>query len=308
MIVDMDNPIELADTFEVELVWMDQDQGHQGRSYLLKSSSTTVGASISEIKFEYNVNTMEHLSSKDLTMNTIASVTLTTDRSIPFQPYKQNPHLGSFVLIDRYTNSTAAAGMIKFALRRSKNIYPQDMNITRVAREALNGHRARVLWFTGLSGSGKSSIANLVEQKLHKKGIRTYVLDGDNVRHGLNRDLGFVQSDRVENIRRVAEVAKLMHDAGLIVLVSFISPFRAERDMARALFDKGQFIEIYVDTPIEIAEKRDTKGLYARARRGEIPNFTGIDSPYEVPKSPEMKLNAGQNSLEECSNMVVDYL
>ena len=308
VIVDIDNPIELADTFEVELVWMDQDQGHQGRSYLLKSSSTTVGASISEIKFEYNVNTMEHLSSKDLTMNTIACVTLTTDRSIPFQPYKQNPHLGSFVLIDRYTNSTAAAGMIKFALRRSKNIYPQDLNITRVAREALNGHRARVLWFTGLSGSGKSSIANLVEQKLHKKGIRTYVLDGDNVRHGLNRDLGFVQSDRVENIRRVAEVAKLMHDAGLIVLVSFISPFRAERDMARALFDEGQFIEIYVDTPIEIAEKRDTKGLYARARRGEIPNFTGIDSPYEEPKSPEMKLNAGQNSLEECSNMVVDYL
>ena len=165
-----------------------------------------------------------------------------------------------------------------------------------------------MLWFTGLSGSGKSSIANLVEQKLHKKGIRTYVLDGDNVRHGLNKDLGFVQSDRVENIRRVAEVAKLMHDAGLIVLVSFISPFRAERDMARALFDEGQFIEIYVDTPIEIAEKRDTKGLYARARRGEIPNFTGIDSPYEEPKSPEMKLNAGQNSLEECSNMVVDYL
>ena len=308
VLVDIDSPAELADSFEAQLVWMDEDQGHQGRSYLLKSSITTVGASISDIKFEYNVNTMEHLSSKHLAMNAIASVTLNIDRPIPFQSYEQNPHLGSFVLIDRYTNSTAAAGMIKFALRRAKNIYPQDLNVTRVAREAQNGHRARVLWFTGLSGSGKSSIANVVEQKLHKRGNRTYILDGDNLRHGLNKDLGFVQSDRVENIRRVAEVAKLMHDAGLIVLVSFISPFRAERDRARALFDSGQFIEIYVDTPIEIAEKRDTKGLYAKARRGEIPNFTGIDSPYEKPQSPEIKLNAGKDTLEACANTVVEHL
>ena len=308
VIAAIDNKIELADTFEVELVWMDEDQGHQGRSYLLKSSVTTVGASLSDIKFEYNINTMEHLSSKQLYMNAIASVTLTLDRPIPYQPYKDNSHLGSFVLIDRYTNSTAAAGMINFALRRSKNIYPQDLNINRVARETLNGHEARVLWFTGLSGSGKSSIANLVEQELHKKGVRTYVLDGDNLRHGLNKDLGFVKSDRVENIRRVSEVAKLMHDAGMVVLVSFISPFRAERDMARELFNEGQFLEIYVDTPIEIAEKRDTKGLYAKARRGEIPNFTGIDSPYEEPKSPELRLNAGHDTLEACASKVVDYL
>jgi len=308
VIVGIDNTIELADKFEVELVWMDEDLGHQGRSYLLKSSVTTVGASISDIKFEYNINTMEHLSSKHLSMNAIASVTLTIDRPIPYQPYKDSPHLGSFVLIDRYKNSTAAAGMIKFALRRSKNIYPQNLNITRAARESLNGHKARVLWFTGLSGSGKSSIANLVEQKLHKKGIRTYVLDGDNLRHGLNKDLGFVESDRVENIRRVSEVAKLMHDAGLVVLVSFISPFRAERDRARVLFDDGQFLEIYVDTPIEIAEKRDIKGLYAKARRGEIPNFTGIDSPYEEPQSPEIRLEAGHDSLEACANKVVEYL
>ena len=308
VIVGIDNTTELADKFEVELVWMDEDPGHQGRSYLFKSSVTTVGASISDIKFEYNINTMEHLSSKHLSMNAIASVTLTIDRPIPYQPYKDSPHLGSFVLIDRYKNSTAAAGMIKFALRRSKNIYPQNLNITRAAREGLNGHKARVLWFTGLSGSGKSSIANLVEQKLHKKGIRTYVLDGDNLRHGLNKDLGFVESDRVENIRRVSEVAKLMHDAGLVVLVSFISPFRAERDRARVLFDEGQFLEIYVDTPIEIAEKRDIKGLYAKARRGEIPNFTGIDSPYEEPQSPEIRLNAGHNTLEACANKVVEYL
>ncbi len=308
VIAAIDNKIELADTFEVELVWMDEDQGHQGRSYLLKSSVTTVGASLSDIKFEYNINTMEHLSSKQLYMNAIASVTLTLDRPIPYQPYKDNPHLGSFVLIDRYTNSTAAAGMINFALRRSKNIYPQDLNINRVARETLNGHEARVLWFTGLSGSGKSSIANLVEQELHKKGVRTYVLDGDNLRHGLNKDLGFVKSDRVENIRRVSEVAKLMHDAGMVVLVSFISPFRAERDMARELFNEGQFLEIYVDTPIEIAEKRDTKGLYAKARRGEIPNFTGIDSPYEEPQLPEIRLNAGHDTLEACANKVVEYL
>ena len=308
VIAAIDNKIELADTFEVELVWMDEDQGHQGRSYLLKSSVTTVGASLSDIKFEYNINTMEHLSSKQLYMNAIASVTLTLDRPIPYQPYKDNSHLGSFVLIDRYTNSTAAAGMINFALRRSKNIYPQDLNINRVARETLNGHEARVLWFTGLSGSGKSSIANLVEQELHKKGVRTYVLDGDNLRHGLNKDLGFVKSDRVENIRRVSEVAKLMHDAGMVVLVSFISPFRAERDMARELFNEGQFLEIYVDTPIEIAEKRDTKGLYAKARRGEIPNFTGIDSPYEEPQLPEIRLNAGHDTLEACANKVVEYL
>ncbi|MFL2504164.1 MAG: sulfate adenylyltransferase subunit CysN [Candidatus Azotimanducaceae bacterium] len=308
VIVGIDNPIELADKFEVELVWMDEDLGHQGRSYLFKSSVTTVGASISDIKFEYNINTMEHLSSKHLSMNAIASVTLTIDRPIPYQPYKDSPHLGSFILIDRYKNSTAAAGMIKFALRRSKNIYPQNLNITRAAREGLNRHKARVLWFTGLSGSGKSSIANLVEQKLHKKGIRTYVLDGDNLRHGLNKDLGFVESDRVENIRRVSEVAKLMHDAGLVVLVSFISPFRAERDRARVLFDEGQFLEIYVDTPIEIAEKRDIKGLYAKARRGEIPNFTGIDSPYEEPQSPEIRLDAGHDTLEACANKVVEYL
>ncbi len=301
-------PIEVANLFEANIVWMDQDAGHHGRAYWLKTSTTRVNATISDIKFKYNINTLAHLSSKEMALNDIGVVTITVDRGIPFEPYSNNRSLGSFVLIDRYTNATVAAGMINFALRRAQNIHAQKLVVDRSAREALNGHKASVLWFTGLSGSGKSAIADALEQRLHKRGIRTYILDGDNVRHGLNQDLGFDDADRVENIRRVAEVAKLLTDAGIVVLTSFISPFRAERSMARRLFDDGEFIEVHVDTPIEEAEKRDVKGLYAKARRGELPNFTGVDSPYEVPDNPEVHLNSGQDSIEVCVQQIVDYL
>ena len=307
-IVAAKDPSEVADQFEVNLVWMDQEAGHHGRSYWLKTSTTRVNATISDIKYKYNINTLEHLSSTEMVLNDIGVATITLDRGIAFEPYADNRLLGSFVLIDRYTNATVAAGMINFALRRAKNIHAQKLVVDRPARETLNGHKARVLWFTGLSGSGKSSVADALEQQLHKKGVRTYILDGDNVRHGLNQDLGFTESDRIENIRRVAEVAKLMVDAGIVVLTSFISPFRAERDMARRLFAEGEFVEIFVDTPIEEAEKRDVKGLYAKARRGELPNFTGVDSPYEAPANAEIHLNSGEDSIEDCVQQIVDYL
>ncbi|MDC0067600.1 sulfate adenylyltransferase subunit CysN [Gammaproteobacteria bacterium] len=308
VIVAARQPSEVADQFEVNIVWMDQEAGHSGRSYWLKTSATRVNATVRDIKFKYNINTLEHLSSNEMALNDIGAATISVDRGIAFEPYNNNRSLGSFVLIDRYTNATVAAGMIKFALRRAKNIHTQKLVVDRSARETLNGHKARVLWFTGLSGSGKSSIADTLEQRLHNKGIRTYILDGDNVRHGLNQDLGFSDTDRIENIRRVAEVAKLMVDAGIVVLTSFISPFRAERDMARRLFEDGEFVEIFVDTPIEEAEKRDVKGLYAKARRGELPNFTGVDSPYQAPENAEIQLNAGEYSIEDCVQQIVDYL
>lgn len=308
IIVAAQNPVEVADQFEANIVWMDQEAGHHGRAYWLKTATTRVNATVSDIKFKYNINTLEHLSSKELMLNDIGVTTLTLDRAIPFEPYSDNHSLGSFVLIDRYTNATVAAGMFNFALRRAKNIHAQKLDVDRTAREVLNGHKSRVLWFTGLSGSGKSSIADALEQTLHRRGIRTYILDGDNVRHGLNQDLGFSEADRIENIRRVAEVSRLMVDAGLVVLTSFISPFRAERDMARRLFADGEFIEIHVDTPLEEAEKRDVKGLYAKARRGELPNFTGIDSPYEAPVSPEIRLNAGEDSIDQCVQQILDYV
>jgi bifunctional enzyme CysN/CysC len=308
VIVAAKEPSEVADQFEVNIVWMDQEKGHSGRSYWLKTSTTRVNATISDIKFKYNINTLEHLSSNEMALNDIGVATISVDRGIPFEPYNNNRSLGSFVLIDRYTNATVAAGMINFALRRAKNIHTQKLVVDRSARETLNGHKARVLWFTGLSGSGKSSIADALEQRLHNKGIRTYILDGDNVRHGLNQDLGFSDTDRIENIRRVAEVAKLMVDAGTVVLTSFISPFRAERDMARRLFEDGEFVEIHVDTPLEEAEKRDVKGLYAKARKGELPNFTGVDSPYESPENAEIRLNSGEDTIEDCVQQIVDYL
>lgn len=302
------DPSEVADQFEANIVWMDQEVGHHGRAYWLKTSTSSVNATVSDIKYKYNINTLEHLSSKDFELNDIGVATLSLDKAIPFESYGNNRSLGSFVLVDRYTNATVAAGMINFALRRAKNIHAQKLEVNREAREKLNGHQARVLWFTGLSGSGKSTIADALEQALHRKGQRTYILDGDNVRHGLNQDLGFSEGDRIENIRRVAEVSKLMVDAGLVVITSFISPFRAERDMARRLFDDGQFIEIHVDTPLEEAERRDVKGLYAKARRGELPNFTGIDSPYENPESPEILLNAGEDSVEKCVEQILGYI
>lgn len=308
IIVQGDSPVEVADQFQVNLVWLDSEPGHQGRSYLIKTQVVQCGARLSEIKFKYNINNLDHLVTKQLNLNDIGVATISLDKAAPYESYKDNRALGSFILIDRYTNATVAAGMINFALRRAQNIHVQNLGINKNAREILGGHKARVLWFTGLSGSGKSAIANALEERLHKRGYRTYILDGDNVRHGLNRDLGFSVSDRVENIRRIAEVANLMVDAGLIVLVSFISPFKAERDMARRLFDDGEFVEVYVDTPLEEAEKRDVKGLYAKARRGELPNFTGIDSPYEAPENPEIRLDTDKNSIEESVEDIVKFL
>lgn len=302
------DPSEVADQFEVNLVWMDQEPGHHGRSYWLKTGTTRVNATITNIKYKYNVNTLEHLSGHDMALNDIGVATISVDRGVPFEPYASNRALGSFVLIDRFTNATVAAGMINFALRRARNIHHQKLVIDKAARAALNGHKGRVLWFTGLSGAGKSSIADALEQQLHKRGVRTYILDGDNVRHGLNQDLGFSDGDRIENIRRVGEVAKLMVDAGLVVLTSFISPFRAERDMARRLMEEGEFVEIFVDTPLEEAERRDTKGLYAKARRGELPNFTGVDSAYEAPERPEIHLHSGRDSIDACVRRVLEYL
>ena len=308
LLVSARNPIEVADQFEVKLVWMDPEPGHNGRAYWLKIGTCTVNATITDIKYKYNVNTLEHLPTRDMSLNDIGVATISVDRGIPFEAYGDSRALGSFVLIDRYSNATVAAGMINFALRRGKNIHHQRLVVDKVARQELNGHRVRVLWFTGLSGSGKSSIADALEQKLHKRGVRTYILDGDNVRHGLNQDLGFSDGDRIENIRRIAEVAKLMVDAGLVVLASFISPFRAERDMARRLMADGEFVEIFVDTPIEEAERRDAKGLYTKARRGDLPNFTGVDSPYEAPENPEIHLKAGEESIDVCVDQILDYL
>ena len=302
------SPSEVADQFEVNIVWMDQEPGHRGRSYWLKTSTTRVNATLTDLKYKYNINTMEHLAAPDLALNDIGVATLSVDRAIPFESYSSNRSMGSFVLIDRYTNATVAAGMINFSLRRAKNVHQQKLVVDKAARAALNNHKPQVLWFTGLSGAGKSTIADALEQRLHARGIRTYVLDGDNVRHGLNQDLGFSDNDRIENIRRIAEVAKLMVDAGLVVLTSFISPFRAERDMARQLVGEGEFVEIFVDTPLEEAERRDVKGLYAKARKGELPNFTGIDSAYEAPINPEVHLNSGQDSIETCVQQIIDAI
>lgn len=305
VIVATESPCEVSDQFDASLVWMDQEQGYVGRSYWLMIGTTRINATISDIKFRYNINTLEQLSSRGFNLNDIGRVTLSFDQAVPFETYDNCKGLGSFVLIDRYTHATVGAGMINYALRRAKNIHRHAHNVDKDARAKLNGHKGQVLWFTGLSGSGKSTVANAVEKALFAKGIRTFTLDGDNVRHGLNQDLGFADADRVENIRRIAEVAKLMVEAGLVVLTAFISPFRSERDMARALFAEDEFFEIYLDVPLETAEERDPKGLYKKARRGDIPNFTGIDSPYEAPLGAELSLPAGDLSLEECVARVV---
>ncbi len=299
-----DAPATVADQFEATLVWMAAEPLHPGRSYLLKSATKTVNASVTRIKYQVNVNTLEHIATTTLGLNAVAVCNFATDQPLVFDPYKENKTIGGFILIDRLTNNTVAAGMIDFALRRAKNVVPQHFTVDKATRAAIKHQTPRVLWFTGLSGSGKSTIANLVEQQLTAQGKHTYVLDGDNVRHGLNKDLGFTETDRVENIRRVAEVAKLMVDAGLIVLVTFISPFRADREQARKLFADEEFIEVFVDTPIEVAETRDPKGLYKRARSGEIKNFTGIDSPYEPPENPEMRLSHTQSAEENAAQVV----
>ena len=308
LIVSADSPCEVSDQFEAELVWMDQDPGYIGRSYRLQLGTSQVNASLSSIKFKYDVNTFEHLTGRSLALNEIANVQITLDTAIPFEAYADCPALGAFVLIDRYSNATVAAGMIRFALRRASNVHRQALSIDRPAREKLAGHRGRVVWLTGLSGAGKSTIASAAEQLLHDQGLRTYILDGDNVRHGLSKDLGFTVADRVENIRRIAEVAKLMMDAGIIVLTAFISPFRAERDMAKSLFTPEDFLEIFVDTSLAVAEARDPKGLYKKARRGELPNFTGIDSDYEPPMQPDLRLNTDDRSVEDCAKALAEVI
>ena len=288
------NPPEVADQFAAHLLWLGDDHLLPGRPYLLKIGTRTVGASVTEIKHKVDVNTQEALAAKYLGLNEVGVCNLHLDQPVPFSSYAESRALGGFILIDRQSNATVAAGTLDFALRRAANIHWQHLDVDKAARAAIKHQQARCLWFTGLSGAGKSTIANVLEKKLQALGRHTYLLDGDNVRHGLNKDLGFTDEDRVENIRRVAEVARLMTDAGLIVLVSFISPFRAERDMARALFDAGEFMEIFVDTSLADAERRDVKGLYAKARRGELRNFTGIDSPYEAPERPELHLRTAQ--------------
>ncbi|WP_207886568.1 sulfate adenylyltransferase subunit CysN [Pseudomonas sp. 30_B] len=303
-----DAPAEVADQFEATLVWMDQDALLPGRPYLMKIGTRTVGMSCTSLKHRVDVNTLEHLAARTLELNEIGVCNLNLDRPIAFDAYADNRDTGGFIVIDRLSNRTVGAGMLHFALRRAQNVHWQAIDVNREAHAALKGQTPRVLWFTGLSGAGKSTIANLVERKLHALGRHTYLLDGDNVRHGLNRDLGFTEADRVENIRRVAEVAKLMLDAGLITLVSFISPFRAERDMARNLAGEGNFLEIFVDTPLSLAEERDPKGLYQKARRGELKNFTGIDSPYEAPLSPEIRIDTRHESAEAAAERIVEIL
>jgi bifunctional enzyme CysN/CysC len=301
-------PPSAADQFEAMIVWMSDQHMLPGRPYLMKIGPKTVTATIAHPKYKVNVNTFEHVAAKTLELNEIGVCNLNLDRPIAFDPYKENRETGSFILIDKLSNNTVAAGLLNFALRRSQNIHWQAIEVNKQARMALKGNKPCVLWFTGLSGAGKSTIANLVEKKLHNMGWHTYMLDGDNVRHGLNKDLGFTDVDRVENIRRIAEVAKLMVDAGLIVLVSFISPFRSERRMARELVEQDEFCEVFVDTPIIVAEQRDPKGLYKKARRGDLKNFTGIDSPYEPPERPEVRIDTTAQLPEDAAELIVAYL
>jgi bifunctional enzyme CysN/CysC len=302
------NPVESADQFEADLLWMSEHALLPGRPYAALIHSKSASVSITHIKHRLDINTGAHLAAKTLGLNEIATVNVGFDRSVPFAPYKENKRLGAFIVIDKLTNETVGAAIIHFALRRAVNVHWQALEVTKGVRAEMKHQRARCLWFTGLSGSGKSTIANLLEKRLHADGKHTYILDGDNVRHGLNRDLGFTEEDRVENIRRVAEVAKLLVDAGLIVLVAFISPFRAERQLARGLFEDGEFIEVFVDTSLEECERRDVKGLYAKARRGELKNFTGIDSDYQPPEAPEIHLRTIAGKPEACVDQIVHLL
>ena len=299
VIASKDGPCEVAQQFEAELIWMDTEEGFAGRQYRFRLGTVETNASISSIKSNYNVNTFESLSARSLGLNDISTITISLDRPIPFEAYDSNKTLGAFVLIDRYTCKTVAAGMLKFSLRRASNIHRQAESIGRSSREMLSGHKGHVVWLTGLSGSGKSTIANQAVEALHELGIRTYILDGDNIRHGLSRDLGFTEADRIENTRRIGEVAKLMLDAGLVVITAFISPFKADRDLARRLFEPEDFDEVFVSASLNTVERRDPKGLYKKARSGELPNFTGIDSEYEAPEAPELTLDTENYSVEE---------
>jgi len=307
VIADAQEPPEAADQFEVTLVWMDEEPLVPGRGYWIKLGTQSATATIQAPKYQINVNTLEHLAAPNLELNAIGVAEMLVDRDVVFEPYAKSRVLGGFILIDKLTNATVAAGMIHFALRRATNVHRQHLDVSRETHASLKGQKPAILWFTGLSGAGKSTIANLVEEKLVRRGRHTFLLDGDNLRHGLNKDLGFTESDRIENIRRVGEVARLMADAGLIVLTAFISPFRAERDMVRAMVPLGEFIEIFVDTPLAVAEQRDTKGLYAKARAGKLANFTGIDSPYEPPLAPDVRIDATM-SAEAAADAILDAL
>lgn len=299
---------EVSDQFAAHLIWMHDDPLLPGRPYLIKIGTRSVSASVTEIKHKVDVNTFQKLAAKQLALNEVAVVNLATQQAIAFDPFAQVPQTGAFIVIDRMTNLTVGAGMIDFGLRRATNVHWQALEVSKTSRAAMKLQKPVVLWFTGLSGSGKSTVANLVEKKLHALARHTYLLDGDNVRHGLSKDLGFTEADRVENIRRVAEAAKMFVDAGLIVLTSLISPFRSERRMAREMLEPGEFIEVFMDTPLAIAEQRDPKGLYKRAREGQIKNFTGIDSPYEVPEHAEIRLDGGTATPEEMADIIVAYL
>jgi bifunctional enzyme CysN/CysC len=301
-------PAEQTDQFAAHLLWMAEEKLFPGRQYLLKTANRIVPATITELKHKVNVNTLEHMSGKTLALNEVGFCNFNLSQQIAFDSYTDNRRTGSFILIDKRTNATVGAGMIDFSLRRAQNVHWQDLDINKTARANAKHQRPCVLWFTGLSGSGKSTVANLVEKRLHDLGRHTYTLDGDNVRHGLNKDLGFTDADRVENIRRVAESAKLMADAGLIVCVSFISPFQSERRMARDLLEDGEFIEVYISTPLEVCEQRDVKGLYAKARRGEIKNFTGIDSAYEAPQHAEIDVDTSNIPAADAADRIVEYL
>ena len=310
VIVRADAPAEVADQFEATIVWMAEEEMLPGRPYWLKLGAQTVTAQIQAPKYQVNVNTLEQLAARTLDLNAIGVANLSTDRPLVFEPYRDDRHgpnrdLGGFILIDRITNATVAAGMIHFALRRAQNVHWQATDVTREARAAIKNQTPKLLWFTGLSGAGKSTIANLVEKKLHRMNRHSFLLDGDNIRHGLNKDLGFTDADRVENIRRVGEVAKLMSDAGLVVLSAFISPFRAERQLVRDMMPPGDFVEIHIDTPLADAEARDVKGLYRKARAGQLKNFTGIDSPYEPPETPEIRIDTTSMSAEDAAELIV---
>ncbi|MGD9810764.1 MAG: sulfate adenylyltransferase subunit CysN [Sphingobium sp.] len=308
VIASSDNPPQAADQFEATLVWLNDEAMHVGRAYWLKLGTQTVSVTVQQPKYAINVNTMEHVAAKTLDLNAIGVAEIITDKAVVFEPYADNRTLGGFILIDKLTNATVAAGMVHFSLRRAQNVHWQPTDVTRKDHAVMKNQTPKVLWFTGLSGAGKSTIANAVETRLNLMNRHTFLLDGDNVRHGLNKDLGFTEADRIENIRRVGEVAKLMVDAGLIVLTAFISPFRAEREMVRAMLPEGEFVEIFVDTPLAIAESRDVKGLYKKARSGELKNFTGIDSPYEEPIAPEIRVNTSEMTVEEAAEHIIRQL
>ena len=308
IIIAANSSLKLSNQFESTLIWMDERTLIPGRSYYLKIGTKTLSASISKPKYKIDVNTMEKMAAKTFNQSDIGVVNITMDQSIPFVPYSENHRLGGFILIDKITNATIGAGLINFALRRSQNIHWQVTDISRNHRAKLKNQKPAVIWMTGLSGSGKSSIANALEKKLVQMNLHTFILDGDNLRHGLNNDLGFTDTDRIENIRRVGEVARLMTDAGLIVIASFISPFRSERDMVRKMMEPGEFIEVFIDTPLSVAEARDVKGLYVKARAGQLINFTGIDSPYETPKNPDVHVKTVDLTIEEAVQKILEEI